>query len=383
MFLYIILSIYYVLCILIELGLKNKNKKINENFWIFILLFPLFFLAAFRSVNVGNDTYNYFRSFNLISQESLFSSTVSRLEIGYVFLVKFLSKLGLNYLGFQVVVNLFIYYVFGITIKKYSKFYSVSAFVFFNMNMFFQTMNISRAYLAISFLLLSIKYIIDRNFIKFLIFVLIATLFHTSAIVFLIIYPFTYLKWTYKKFLIFIFISISVSLFFNQIIELFIQITGRYESYLSSKYFQFEDNIARYFYLLFQLVFFIIGLFSRYYKLNILTIANKSNNVIDSIKKLNINEQSIKINLWFSSTAITLLIAIAGLKATIMSRIGIYFSTLYIIYIPEIINHIKTLKIGKLLTFVILTLLLFYFYIIMIYRPNWIGVIPYEFYWNN
>ena len=98
-------------------------------------------------------------------------------------------------------------------------------------------MNISRAYLAISFLLLSIKYIIDRNFIKFLIFVLIATLFHTSAIVFLIIYPFTYLKWTYKKFLIFIFMSISVSLFFNQIIELFIQITGRYEGYLSLQIF--------------------------------------------------------------------------------------------------------------------------------------------------
>ena len=52
---------------------KNvEDKKSNKKIYIFLLVFPLFILAAFRAPSVGNDTLNYYKSYLTVSQEAFF-----------------------------------------------------------------------------------------------------------------------------------------------------------------------------------------------------------------------------------------------------------------------------------------------------------------------
>ncbi|WP_274378996.1 EpsG family protein [Alkalihalophilus pseudofirmus] len=353
-----------------------KSKKLNPNYWIFLLMAPLFILVAFRDPSVGNDTLNYFWAFSNIAQENMFASSDSRFEIGYIFLVRLLSNLGFDYFGFQVVTTFFIYFAFGSFIRRYSINYSLSIFIFLTMNMFFDTMNITRSYLALSILLLSVKFIEEKKPIKFLLLVGVATLFHTSAIIFLLLYPLSKVQWSYKKFIQIIIMGAAAGLLFDKVVNIFVNLTGKYSSYLDGKYFTFENNIAIYVGLSINLVFLLLGILVR----NYWPKTDNSNLIKVDSKKVNCNNQNIKSNIWFSAIVISFVISVAGLNSTIMSRVEMYFSVLYIVFIPDILSQIRNYNIKILVVIFIIILLLLYFFILMIYRPNWFGVIPYNWF---
>ncbi|KGR91204.1 hypothetical protein CD30_07100 [Ureibacillus massiliensis 4400831 = CIP 108448 = CCUG 49529] len=378
---YVILSFYYLMSIIVESTFKLKLKKKNSEIWIFVLILPLFFIAAFREINVGNDTIIYYKSYEIISQEDFFGKTNSVFEIGYILLVKVISRLGFDYHAFQVIITFFIYYVFSTTIKKYSMSPAISILIFFSMNMFFDTMNITRTYLAISILFLSLKYIEERKPFKFSFYVIIASLFHTSALVFFTLYLFAQIKWSYKNLIEILTLAVIVTLFFDHIVSLFVSMTGRYSDYLSSQYFIFEDNIAVYISLLINTIFLILGLLT---KLPQDDINFSQKNHINENKK--IFDQKIssglieRSNIWFAAMVITFVISVAGLNSTIMGRVGIYFSVLYIIFIPDILTKIREIKIRSLVAVIIILGLLLYFYVILLFRPNWYGVVPYNWF---
>lgn len=382
MWIYVILSIYYLIFIIIESTFKLKYKKINHVIWIFLLMLPLFLIAAFRAVSVGNDTFTYYRAFLVISQEGLFEDSNSVFEIGFILLVRIVSRLGFDYFGFQVLITFFIYYVFSITIKKYSISPAFSVFVFFTMNMFFDTMNITRAYIAISFLLLSLKYIEEKKPYKFFLYVFFASLFHTSALTFFTLYLFAKINWSYKKLIEIIILGVSVFYLFDLIVSLFINLTGRYSDYLTSQYFIFENNIAIYVSLFVNFAFLFLGLLSRvpYKGVFILPNHNIANDK-NIYSQTNTSRLIEKSNIWFSAIIIAFVISVAGLNSTIMSRVGIYFSALYILFIPDILAQIRGEKVRSLVAFSVILGLLLYFYVVLIYRPDWYGVIPYKWFW--
>ena len=92
--------IHFLILILIYLityfgCLHNKKSK-----YMFIGLFLLFYVfAAFRSLEVGNDTQEYYRIFRLISnQQSLTTAlTVSRYEVGYIIYNYVISRVTSNF----------------------------------------------------------------------------------------------------------------------------------------------------------------------------------------------------------------------------------------------------------------------------------------------
>ncbi|RIW36054.1 EpsG family protein [Bacillus salacetis] len=379
MALYIGLSIFYILVMLLEWMI---GKRLNSKLSIIILLLPLFILAGFRATTVGNDTLNYYTTFLSVSQENLFSSTVSRLEIGYIFLMRIIGNLGLSYLGFQIITTAFIFLSIGRFIYKYSLNPALSVFVFVTSRMFFGTMNISRQYIAIAILLYSIDFLKKREFTKFFIIVFLASLFHSSALVFLILYPIALVKLNKKRIILFIGVGTILSIIFDNVIQLVINLTNKYQGYLDSQYFNFEGNTAIYFQLAIYFIFFIVGSYTGYWKSDYNNIKEINSNTINKrIRKSNNKGVTITNEMiWYVAALLTFIIGIVGLNSTIMDRIAMYFSVFYLAYIPSLITKIRSKHIRVIIINGIILGLFLSFCIVMIYRPNWNTVFPYVWY---
>lgn len=379
MILYIGISFFYIICMFIE---KVRGKRLNRKIWTLVLIIPLFIIAAFRSPNIGNDTLNYYRSYLIVSQEKFFSRTRSRFEPGYVFFMKIIDLLGFDYLGFQIITSAIIMFSVGRFISKYSNNIAFSFYIFVTTRMFFGTMNIVRQYLAIAILLFSVEYIKKRNFIKFSILVLIAYCFHSTAIVFLIMYPIANIKFDAKKTVVFLGIGMVSSIFFDFLVRKFVILMGKYEGYLYGEYFNFEHNIAIYFHLLINCCFFLVAVIGKYWDAN----NSKNINQHENYKIKTSNNSLIKIipneQLWYTCCIFTLLFSIIGLKSTIINRIELYFSVFFLAFIPSLTRSIKSKEIRAIVIGGIIIGLFISFIIVMIYRPRWNIVFPYEWYWD-
>ncbi len=375
MLLYIILVLFYMFCMVLE---SIFGKKINRVVWTFILILPLFILSAFRAPTVGNDTFNYYKSYMTVSQETFFSSSQSRLEIGYIFYMRLIALFGFSYFGFQVITSAFTLVSVSKFIYKYSSSIAFSFFIFMTSRMFFGSMNTSRQYLAMAILLFSVEFIRNRKFYKFSMLVLLATSIHFTAIVFFIVYPLSKFKLNARRTFLLIGIGIIGSILFDQIIRIFVSVTGRYAGYLEGGYFNFEGNVAIYLSLIINLLYFLVAFFTKYWRYG--EPEEFSKEIDSSNKSLASNLSNEK--LWYVFCLLTLILSIMGLNATILNRIESYFSIFFLAFIPSVIKYIKAKEIRAIITLGIIVGLYASLLVVMILRPYWTGVFPYAWYWN-
>jgi len=207
--------------------------------------------------------------------------------------------------------------------------------------------------------------------------VIIASTIHFTAIIFVVVYPLS--KFNLNKSNTFLLISagIVVSFLFDKIIRIFIYITGRYSGYLSSGYFNFEDNIAIYLNLSINLLFFLVAFYTKYWKVGEHQVSNKDVGA-NLVTLYHVSNEK----LWYIFCLLTLILSIIGLNATIITRIESYFSFFFLAYIPSVIRCIKN-KVLRAIVFIGIILGLFAsFVVVMVYRPYWTTVFPYEWYWN-
>lgn len=139
----------------------------------------LFF--GLRSLNVGTDTILYFRMYQNIL---LFSK-----EPGYLFLMKVANFVHLNYNAFLVLVGVIIYGLILISIKEYSKSFSLSVFCLICLGFFASSMNVMRQYLAIAISFFAFRYIQRGQILKYILFILLAAMFHFSSLAMVLYYP--------------------------------------------------------------------------------------------------------------------------------------------------------------------------------------------------
>lgn len=353
-----IFVVFLVYLILLKVIFYNKNPKKTL---IFLSMLPLFILSAFRSLNVGNDTLNYYKAYWRSFYESSILNSSIRFETGYIALMKFVQYFHYDYIVLQILVALIIFVSVSLFLKAYSNNIIFSIYIFMTLNLFFQTMNISRQFIAISILVLSIKYVLNRNFVKFISMVFVASLFHSTAFIFIVIYPLNTINFAkVNKFFLFSVIPL-ITIFFDYFLNIYIKYFPKYEGYLSSDYFQSDGNLAIYLNLI---IYISIAIYAY--------VINKKYKPLRTISGFE--------SLAFKVSILIVVLGILGLKTTLVPRLIIYFSIFYIIYIPMLINRIDNKYIKVINTLLICTLLLLYFITIAYLRPNWTGVIPYEFY---
>lgn len=165
----------------------------------------LFGILALRHWSVGNDLgfrlkYNvgYIPSFQAINTHSwsevLKMESFLNYEKGYVIFNKLVGSVYNNKQFFLAVCAFIDFISIAILIYKKSKLPLLSWMIFLGLPVFLIFFSGLRQGIAISIIVLSVKFIDEKKIIKFILTVLLASTFHKSAIVFLTAYPLYHVK---------------------------------------------------------------------------------------------------------------------------------------------------------------------------------------------
>lgn len=170
---------------------KYAKSTIYLAFWMLAL--ALF--VGFSDMLGGYDRYIYGELFDEVADirregRSVLTAFIFELyptELGYGYLNVLLSYITANRYIFIFILTLIIYVLYYINIKRYASDYRIALLLFFGL-LFFFTFTYLRQMIGVGIAGLSLKYVYERKLWKFIACVLIATLFHNSAIILIPIY---------------------------------------------------------------------------------------------------------------------------------------------------------------------------------------------------
>jgi len=199
-----VINVYHLLR-KITISIKGETTRINTKIYVTIVAFMLSFIAGFRSLSVGIDTFDYANTFNrirLLDFAQIFEGV--KVEHGYVLFQYLVGQIFGEFQALLIIVAVLYIGVVSYYIYKYSKIPVMSYILFIGFGFFTFGMSGIRQTIAISFVLIAFKYIKTRNLFGFLLCVTIASLFHVTALISIPSYWFNKLKFNNKTLLIFI-----------------------------------------------------------------------------------------------------------------------------------------------------------------------------------
>lgn len=362
------LTIFLCSCIFANLAqYTNKNntcsvQPLNRNigysiFMILSMLFPI--VAAGIRYNVGVDFGSYVVIYNIIENSS-FWQNIKTGEVGFVFLNMasehiFNSPQGVSLFSSIITIG-FLYAAIRDHESKIS--FSLALFLYFT-KLYPFSLNVMRQSIAISIIFYAYKYIVNRDLKKFLIFVAIAALFHTSAI---IVIPFYFINGVKQKRSLLIkvtgfFLCIIVVLNVNTILEKM----GKID--VISKYSVYSELISKNHISLSSLLSQIIIIFL----------------IIVFWKSLIKRDERVELYFWLYIFGFILTLAENQIQYA--GRIGMYFTILSIILIPYLLKIIKNKVIRNSIKVVIIAYGLSLF-IFGNYINNVHLIIPFNVFWH-
>ena len=157
-----------------------RQSKQDSSALFLVAFAMLIFQDGFRW-EIGTDWEPYYEFFSKCNEQK---AIAEEFEIGYVWLNKFINWLtDGDYTVFLVTHAVILYSAIFYFVKKYSYFPLLSIFLYYSF--YNSVMGMNRQFLAIVFTLFSIKYIINRDKLKFILCIIAGFLFHRSIILFL------------------------------------------------------------------------------------------------------------------------------------------------------------------------------------------------------
>lgn len=216
------LTLYSVLIISFFRFLTVFDAKSRSIFLLCTLSVFLFF-SFFRPVDLGIDTpyyvdiyiQNSYLSFDEIIDSYVFGSEKD--PFFYIF-SWLLAKLGFNYQLWLGLISFIFCYSFIKVISKYSTSPLFSILIFLSFGYLSFSFSGLRQTLAIAFVFLSFSALIEKRIFSFILLVLIASLFHVTALIFLLALLPVFLKTLMSHFFVII-AGLVVPYFVNDLIR--------------------------------------------------------------------------------------------------------------------------------------------------------------------
>jgi|SRR5690625_343143 len=169
------------------------RTRLSKLLFIIVTTLQLIIINGLRHMSVGVDTVRYFKRFMEIvnGEVELFTK-----ESGYNIAQIIINIFSDNFNVWLTIAASFIFVPLAIFIYKNSSRVFVSYILYLGLDFYLFTFNGLRQSIAIIIVLLSYNYIINKKFLKFLLIILVATSFHTSAIIFVPMYFLAHIKWS-------------------------------------------------------------------------------------------------------------------------------------------------------------------------------------------
>lgn len=180
--------ILIVSLIIFKITLLNKEY---HNVYLVIITVIIIIFMFFRDIMGVPDILvyiNFYKSLNYKTFNEIIINIISFSEMDPLFTLfsKLFKSLGINYRIWIISINIFFIYSIYRFILNWSKDYFLSYIAFISLGYLFLSFSLLRQTMALSFILFSYKPLLENKKIKFLLFVLIAALFHWSALIFLL-----------------------------------------------------------------------------------------------------------------------------------------------------------------------------------------------------
>lgn len=339
---------------------KNKyigklRKKINlTNLILFIAISIPIIICGFR-YNVGTDYAAYIIRFEEVTIRSLKSGLGLSIEWGDILLCKIGWGISKNvrviFLLYSIFTVIFAYK--AILNNKINR--TISLLMYLCIYWTF-SMNGIRQALSMSIIMYSFKYIIDKDFKKYIVFQILATSFHASSIIF---FPFA-IVWMIlkekkgKEILIYLLYSLIPILIFASS-KLFLTIQQ------FSKYSMYFENIS----------FSDIGFGVLLQNLPVIIM-------ILMFKKKMI-ENNYNNYFYITMYFVGIILQYMGYISLYLGRFAIYFNMVQIFLFPEFANLSKNKKDKLIINLVLIIYSLGYNLIYLCYIKGWYDIFPYTF----
>ena len=187
---FIALAISLLFCVLHT----HATKKFPKILFAILSCLPFFLVTAFRGNSVGIDTWaNYSPTYNSVAvygeNFDVYSWLRLKYEPGFSLIVMLLASFFKNPTTlFALGSGIITFFTFG-AIYKQSKKPLFSILIFFLGGAFLLSMNGMRSYMALAIVLYAVQFIEQRKLLPFIFFIALASLIHTSALPFIILYP--------------------------------------------------------------------------------------------------------------------------------------------------------------------------------------------------
>lgn len=351
---HILLILAVVLVGYIIQNITSRNKQKKTVIWCGMILF---LYAALRAFSVGTDVVGYvsiYQAVQYMSFKEIFISntTISRDPIFYCFL-KLLTYLNKDPQFILIVIAAIVAICISIFIYKNSVNVILSFVMFIGLRYFSFTLTGLRQAIAWSLVMLSYDYLKEKKLLKFILIIFLASLFHKSALIFIIAYSLVIMN----KIKI-VSLSAPLILFINYItneglVKVILKIP-MFEQYENYSFGESTNSGSTMLFLYFCILVF--GLI-----------------MIKQIIKIN-NKGYLMYNLAVVGTIITFL----SFNYANIFRIGLYFILPIITLFPLTIESIQDRKLQIILNFVVVILLIIQFIII---GPG-AGTGNYKFFWQ-
>lgn len=356
MLLYIFIFVYLVVLSLIYMYYEEKKDEIK---FLTIPTFILFLIFdGFRKSSVGGDLSFYVAVFkeNSLQMPELSNVFNSRFEIGYILFNNSLRLITDSYtilLFSFAIITLFIwFYVFW----NYSKNIYISLIIYFcSLGMLLYSFSNIRQGLSISIGLLGFHYFVKEKYIKGILCILIAPLFHITGIICILFLLLRKIHLSMKVIIFVIFGMIFTFPFLKNFSEIFVNIFPQYTSYLESSWFLDSYKLAPVVLSIVYLVFFVIG------------------EMILKNSELTESEEYIRM-LFFCY----LIFTIITMQTSLLSRFAHYFSPFAALYVPMFLHKMTDKRIKWSIFYFIVIVYAVFLLVIVYYKVEWYNVVPYR-----
>ena len=344
------------------------NKKLELNKIILRVAFlVLGFMAAFRGMDITNDTSAYYRTYQEIAYNGFAGET--RMEIGYVAFNVFLSHLFQdNLVGFHVllfITSAFSYLALEQWIERHADSYGVCiiAFYFLSNQSF---MSAIRQSVALGFILWALMALEDlegrKRYIVYVLFVIIASLFHKTAVI-SFVFPFLARR-SYTRNTTWMIMLVTIIATLTNFVSSMISFFGLGTGYVTTEI----GNAVN------------VGIMSLLYFALLLLRVFGFSNVYNLTEEVNNTENTAyKDDFYTYCIALSLAVTVMSLRAAGMSRLNIYLQLVGLPYISNIMNRIKNQRVAVIVKASFSVVIWSYSVIALVYRPEWQHIWPYHF----
>lgn len=318
---------------------------------IFVILVSV---SALR-LNVGNDYAKYVEFMHLIRCNSYVPT-----EVGFNLLVKLIYTASgyENYLLVFAVYAVVTVLFFMIAMYEQSEDFPFSFFLFMALGYYFQTFSTVRYYFTLALALYSMKFVLRRQWWRFVVLVLIGAMFHKSLLVILPLYVLALIPW--KKWQLLLIGLFCTTFLFLQDFYLKV-VVFLYPTYEDTEYLEGGTSYINILRCLGVIAFAAIVYF--------LQKKDGGNNLFE--------EEEFRFFFYLNLGALVLYVFCSFLP--IISRIGYYLTVSQVLYLPMLVKRINSEKWRKLFKAAIVVAAICYFAMYMSRAGNdGVRILPYK-----